>query len=97
MGLSVTYRVLPDACLSGNGTILDMSSTGVHFATATALPLGARVILTVPWPMLLRDIAPLDLILYGTVVRTSASDAAATIGHYEFRAQSPTDPLSPAL
>lgn len=36
--------------LSGARIILDISSTGVHFTTATALPFGARVILTVPWP-----------------------------------------------
>ena len=97
IGLPVTYHVLPDARLSGSGIIVDISSSGVHFTTATALPLGAQVILTVPWPMLLHDIVPLKLILSGTVVRASASDAAATIGRYEFRTRT-TDPLpSPAI
>ena len=58
-----------------------------HFTTATTLPLGARVILTVAWPTLLHCTVPLKLILYGTVVRANASDATATIERYEFRAQ----------
>ena len=48
------------------------------------LPLGARVILTVAWPTLLHGTVPLKLILYGTVVRANASDAAATIERYAF-------------
>jgi len=95
--LAATYKLARNKDLSGGGTILDISSVGVHFTTATTLIVGTRVILAVSWPARLNKTIPLKLILSGTVVRSSAAEAAATIEQYQFRTQSHTPNANPAI
>jgi PilZ domain len=69
----------------GTGRTLNMSSKGILFTTATRLPLGRRVELSVDWPAQLSETCGLKLVALGRVVRSSAEVSAIRIDKYDFR------------
>ena len=70
---------------SGEGRTLDVSSGGISFETEKQLPLGAPVELSISWPVLLHNVAPLQLSVVGRVVRSHGGVTAIQMSQHEFR------------
>jgi len=87
IALPVTYKIVKGKGEAGSGSTLNMSSAGVRFTTQAPLMPGLQVELSVPWPARLDDTVPMKLVIEATVVRATATDAAARIRSYEFRTQ----------
>ena len=71
--------------LTGRGKTINVSSSGILFATEQPLLVNADVELMLRWPVLLNNEVPLQLKVSGKVMRTDGSRAAIEISHYEFR------------
>lgn len=69
----------------GTGTTIDVSSRGVLIHADRELSTGLRIELSIAWPVLLRNVAPLQLRVRGEIVRVVGRTAAIHFGHYEFR------------
>lgn len=85
MALDIDYRTLGPKSSTGGGQTLDISSTGVRFVGKHVLTTGAPVELTVYWPAKLEGAVPLQLRMFGTVVRVSGNQAALMVERHEFR------------
>jgi hypothetical protein len=72
---------------AGSGRTVNMSSSGVLFATERRLMLGERLELSVNWPAQLNKKCALKLVTTGRVVRLEDGLAAIAIDRYEFRTQ----------
>lgn len=70
---------------SGIGITLDVSSGGVFFESDHPLPGHGDVELSISWPVLLHNVAPLQLVVTGRVVRISGRRAAIRRVQHEFR------------
>jgi hypothetical protein len=71
--------------LSGTGRVRDISYDGICFTAPAALPAGAPITLTLHVPAT-DGVAPVQLVLKGTLVRSSGNEAAARISSRSFRA-----------
>lgn len=80
---------------AGIGTTVDVSSTGILFDANRELISGAHIELSIAWPVLLHDVAPMQLVVMGYVVRTTGKRVAIRIMQHEFRTlkTSVDDPL----
>jgi hypothetical protein len=74
--------------ITGVGKTLNISSSGVLFTSEHKLPLGARVELSISWPVALNVKCLLNFVAQGRVVRYSKGEVAVHIQKYEFRTQS---------
>lgn len=72
---------------SGEGFTLDLSRGGVRFYAGRDLPQGAKVALSISWPVLLHDIAPMLLAIDGKVIRSADGWVAVRSLQHEFRTQ----------
>lgn len=70
---------------AGTGRTIDMSSGGVLFEMGCEVPPGLNVELSIAWPMLLHNVAPLQLVVMGRVVRASSGRVAIRTTAHEFR------------
>ncbi|MBZ5576176.1 MAG: PilZ domain-containing protein [Acidobacteriia bacterium] len=70
---------------SGIGTTVDVSSGGLLFQTDRELPSGLNIELSIAWPVLLRNVAPLQLVVAGRVVRTVGQRVGVRMTQHEFR------------
>ena len=70
---------------SGTGTSVDLSSGGILFDAGRPLPPGLNVELSISWPVLLHNTAPLQLIVSGRIMRASGTCAAVQMAQHEFR------------
>ena len=70
---------------AGTGTTLDLSSGGILFETDRQLPTGLNVELSISWPVLLHNVAPLQLVVTGRIVRASGRRTAIRMMQHEFR------------
>jgi hypothetical protein len=70
---------------SGRGTTVDLSSSGVFFEADRQLPSSGNVELSIAWPVRLHNVAPLQLVVTGRVVRTAGSRTAIRMMQHEFR------------
>jgi hypothetical protein len=105
--LNVRYQSVgaPGGPLSGVGQTVNMSSGGMFLACAENIPEGTRLKTFVEWPSLLNGTTPLQLIMVGTVVRSTPLGVSISFESYQFKtmsrarqtnlAQMP-GPLSPA-
>src|SRR3954471_23764732 len=57
---------------TGTGKTLDLSSGGLLFEPGRHLPAGLNVELSIAWPVMLHDVAPLQLVVSGRIVRVNA-------------------------
>jgi c-di-GMP-binding flagellar brake protein YcgR len=73
---------------TGVGQTVDLSSGGILFVSGRTLPVGLNVELAITWPVLLRNEAPMQLIVSGRIVRTAASGTAVEMVQHEFRTMS---------
>ncbi len=70
---------------SGNGRTVDVSSSGVCFDAGRPLPVGLNVELSIAWPALLHNIAPMQLVVSGRIIRAEGMRAAVRMIQHEFR------------
>ena len=70
---------------AGTGETIDFSSGGVLFETGRSMPVGLNVELSIAWPVLLHNVAQLQLIVTGRIVRSHGSRTAIQMTQHEFR------------
>ncbi len=70
---------------NGTGHTIDLSSGGMLFNAGRHLPEGLNVELSVAWPVLLHNVAPLQLIISGRIVRARGGMVAIRTIQHEFR------------
>jgi len=70
---------------SGVGTTVDLSSGGLLFDAGRELLIGETVDVSISWPALLNNIAPMLLVVSGRIVRSARGHSAIRIGRHEFR------------
>jgi len=77
---------------SGTGKTIDLSSGGLLLETDRELPSGLNIELSISWPVLLHNVAPLQLVVAGRVVRTTGQRIGVRMTQHEFRTMSmPTE------
>src|SRR5262249_967671 len=70
---------------SGTGRTVDLSSGGILFDAGRQLPVGLNVELSIAWPALLHNVAPMQLAVSGRIVRTHGNRTAIHMNQHEFR------------
>lgn len=70
---------------TGVGQTVDLSSSGLRFRSERPPEPGAKVHLSLDWPVVLDDGVQLQLTISGTVVRTNGCDAALQIARHDFK------------
>ena len=70
---------------TGAGKTVDLSSGGVLFDCGRVLPEGLNAELSVAWPVLLHNSAPLQLVISGKIVRARGNQVALRATQFEFR------------
>jgi hypothetical protein len=82
---------------TGTGHTIDLSSGGLMFDAGRRLPEGLNVELSITWPVLLHDVAPLQLVVSGRIVRTDGQRIGVRAVQHEFRTMGvPADQRKPA-
>ena len=69
----------------GTGASVDFSRGGILFDAGRTLPLGYNVELSIAWPALLDNVAPMQLVVSGRVVRADGGQTAILMNQHEFR------------
>jgi hypothetical protein len=70
---------------SGVGQTIDLSSGGILFYAGREMPEGLKVELSITWPVMLHDVAPLQLVSAGRIVRSNSRQVAFQMTTHEFR------------
>jgi len=70
---------------TGTGHTIDVSSGGFLFDAGRRLPEGLNVELAIAWPVLLHNVAPLQLVATGRIVRGNGHQVAIRTTQHEFR------------
>jgi hypothetical protein len=70
---------------TGTGRTIDVSSGGIRFDAGRHLPERLNVELSISWPVLLRNVAPMQLVATGKIIRCAGRQVAMQTVHYEFR------------
>ena len=70
---------------TGTGKTVDISSGGICFDAGRHLPEGLNVELSISWPVLLHNVAPMQLVATGKIVRSNGRQAALQTTQHEFR------------
>ncbi|MDP8988769.1 MAG: PilZ domain-containing protein [Acidobacteriota bacterium] len=70
---------------TGEGTVIDISSSGVAFTTESSLHNRARVALHIQWPVRLEEDVPVELFATGKVVRAEQTKAAIQYDQIAFK------------
>jgi hypothetical protein len=97
--LEVRWKVLRRRRVldSGEGKTVDLSSGGILFDAGRDLPPGAHVELAVAWPVLLHNVAPMQLSIAGRVVRSARGRVGIRMEQHEFRTAGVTSDHRQAL
>lgn len=84
---SMTYRLsgAPKDERWQQGTVLDMSASGIRFETGDSIPHGAIIDLMMDWPGIYHGRNEVRLSLSGTVCRSGADGTALRILEHDFR------------
>ena len=67
------------------GKTVDVSSGGICFDAGRHLPEGLNVELSISWPVLLHNVAPMQLVATGKIVRSNGRQVAIQTTQHEFR------------
>ena len=70
---------------TGTGITVDVSSGGLLFDAGRHLPEGLNVELSIAWPVLLQNVAPMQLVASGKIVRSGGRHVAIQTVTHEFR------------
>ena len=82
ISVRLRYNILG---VEGEGRTLNISSSGALIQVAQRLPTGRRIQLLIEWPAKLEDRIPLQLVVKGTILRSTVEMTAVAISNYEFR------------
>lgn len=87
LALTVRWRLIRRRRVldSGTGTTVDVSSSGLLLETDRELSTGLMIELSIAWPVLLHNVAPLQLVVAGRVVRVQGRRVAVRMVQHEFR------------
>ena len=88
--LRYTVKLRGSVRMAGSGQTINVSSSGLYFRADEVISLGQSVVVSIDWPAQLEGSIPLQLIIYGVVVRTDGSAAAIAIERYEFKTRRAT-------
>lgn len=69
----------------GSGRTQDLSRSSVRFRTDTPPLAGTEMELRISWPFLLQNVCPLELMVWGRVIRTDARGTVLEMTDHEFR------------
>jgi hypothetical protein len=70
---------------TGTGCTVNMSSGGLRFEGGREMPAGLNVELAISWPVLLLNVAPMQLFITGRILRSGDGWAAIRTVTHEFR------------
>jgi hypothetical protein len=70
---------------TGTGCTVNMSSGGLRFEAGREMPSGMNVELAIAWPVLLLNVAPMQLVITGRILRSGDGWAAIRTVTHEFR------------
>jgi len=70
---------------TGVGQTVDISSGGIRFDAGRHLPEGLNVEVSITWPVLLHNVAPMQLVASGKIVRSDGRTIAVATVQHEFR------------
>jgi hypothetical protein len=70
---------------TGVGHTIDVSSGGILFDAGRKLPEGLNVELSIAWPVLLHNLAPMQLVASGRIIRSNGWKVAIQTVQHEFR------------
>jgi hypothetical protein len=84
LSLHFSYRICGTP-VAGTGTTEDLSSGGIRFVTDNPPPEGVEIELRLEWPFLLQNVCPLELMVWGKVVRSDGQRTVTRMDSYEFR------------
>lgn len=70
---------------TGTGHTVDVSSGGFLIDAGRHLPEDLNVELSIAWPVLLHDVAPIQLVATGKIVRSNGRRVAVRTVQHEFR------------
>ena len=76
---------------TGTGFTVDVSSGGVLFDAGRHLPEGLNAEVSICWPVLLHNVAPLQLVATGKIVRGIGNRVAIQTVQHEFRTMGAPD------
>ena len=87
--LELKYKVIRRKRVldTGVGHTVDLSSGGVLFEAERPLPAGLNAELSITWPVLLHNVAPMRLLVIGKIVRADRTRIAIRTVQHEFRTQ----------
>jgi hypothetical protein len=64
---------------------MDLSRKGIRFSSDDPPPRAAEVELLIEWPFLLQNVCPLELRVWGRVLRSDDQGTVVRMSKYEFR------------
>jgi hypothetical protein len=70
---------------TGTGRTLDLSGGGIRFESSRPLPEGFNVEMAISWPVLLHNVAPMQLVVQGRIVRSEGCRIAIRMTQHELR------------
>ncbi|HWC97301.1 MAG TPA: PilZ domain-containing protein [Candidatus Sulfopaludibacter sp.] len=70
---------------TGVGNTVDLSSGGIQFNANRSLPVGLNAELSVSWPAMLHNTAPMQLVISGRIVRCDGHRVSLQMVQHEFR------------
>ena len=93
VALAIRWRLLLGRHVleSGKGITVNLSSHGMLFEADREIRPGAGIEASIAWPVRLSDVARLQLVIAGEVVRTASGRVAVHIRHHEFRTMAAPD------
>ena len=69
----------------GTGRATELSRSGVRFVAESEVPDGVEAELHIQWPLLLQDVASLELVMPGRILRTDSRGTLLKPRDYAFR------------
>jgi hypothetical protein len=73
-----------EAECTGSGRTVDLSRKGIRFVSDNPPPNATNVELRIQWPFLLQEVCPLELRVWGRVLRSDDQGTVVRMGRYEF-------------
>jgi len=77
-------RISGGAQCTGSGRTKDLGRKSILFVSDNPLPTATEVELRIEWPFLLQDVCPLELWVWGRVLRSDQRGTVIVMNKYEF-------------